>query len=250
MTPGVADHVGVGEVDDPEARAVLAPVRDERVGRGARAHLRLLVVGRDVARRGHELALLALVGLLLAAVEEVRHVGVLLGLGDVQLAHAALGERRRERHLGPRGRERDREREVLLVLGHRHDAVARDVGEASRDDLAHPVGAEVEADDAVAAGRTRASSPTSVGSMNSSVSPRYVGLPHGVRAAVGAVRRLPLEQQVRRPSGSAPSACRGPSRSSARSTLPTRPAPASAHQPSNRLEELRAAVRRACRARR
>ena len=57
----------------------------ERVGGLARAHLRLVVVGRDVARRRHELADLALVRVLLAAVEEVRHVRVLLGLRDVQL---------------------------------------------------------------------------------------------------------------------------------------------------------------------
>ena len=43
---GVADHVGVGEVDDPEAVVVLAPCSHE--GRGGRrgAHLRLVVVGR------------------------------------------------------------------------------------------------------------------------------------------------------------------------------------------------------------
>ena len=46
---GVADHVGVGEVDDPEAVAVLTPVLGEGLGRGGRAHLRLVVVGGDVA---------------------------------------------------------------------------------------------------------------------------------------------------------------------------------------------------------
>ena len=55
----VADHVGVREVDDPEARRVLAPGRDERRRRLGRAHLRLVVVGRHVARARHELAPLA-----------------------------------------------------------------------------------------------------------------------------------------------------------------------------------------------
>ena len=82
---GVADHVRVGEVDDRERRLLVVEVLDERVGGLARAHLRLVVVGRDVARGRHELAHLALVRVLLAAVEEVRHVRVLLGLRDVQL---------------------------------------------------------------------------------------------------------------------------------------------------------------------
>ena len=73
----------------PKTGRVLAPSGDERVGGLARAHLGLLVVGRDVARGVDELAHLALVRLLLAAVEEVRHVRVLLGLGDVQLRLAA-----------------------------------------------------------------------------------------------------------------------------------------------------------------
>ncbi len=45
----------------------------------------LVVVRRDVPRGGHELAPLARQRSLLAAVEEVGHVGVLLGLGHVQL---------------------------------------------------------------------------------------------------------------------------------------------------------------------
>ena len=119
MTPGVADHVGVGEVDDPEAVAVLRPVRDEGVGGGAGAHLRLVVVGGDVAGRVDQAALLPLPLLLATAVEEVGDVRVLLGLGDVQLAPAGLGY-----DLGqgrPRARlgEGDRVGPALAVLGHR-----------------------------------------------------------------------------------------------------------------------------------
>ncbi len=60
-----------------------------------------------------------------AAVEEVGHVRVLLGLGHVQLAQAALGE-----HLGERLRhvllgERDRAVEVVAVDRHRRQVVAR-----------------------------------------------------------------------------------------------------------------------------
>ena len=83
---GVADHVGVGEVDDPEAVAPLGPVVGELGGRRGGAHLGLLVVGGDVPGRVDQVALLPAPLLLAAAVEEVGDVGVLLGLGDVQLA--------------------------------------------------------------------------------------------------------------------------------------------------------------------
>ena len=49
------------------------------------------VVGRDLRARDEE-AILARPGRLDAAVEEVRHVGVLLGLGDVELAPAGLAK--------------------------------------------------------------------------------------------------------------------------------------------------------------
>ena len=56
---------------------------DERVRGLSSAHLRLEVIGRHVARRRHNLTALARLGRLLAAGEEVRHVGILLGLGNV-----------------------------------------------------------------------------------------------------------------------------------------------------------------------
>ena len=59
----VTHHVGVGEVDDPEPWRVSPPGLGERRRRLGRAHRRLVVIGGNVARRGHELALLALVGL-------------------------------------------------------------------------------------------------------------------------------------------------------------------------------------------
>ena len=93
----VTDHVGVREIDDPERRRILAPSVRKRCRRLARAHLRLVVVGRHVPRRVDQLAALARQRRLLAAVEEVRHMRVLLGLGHVQL-------------LGPRCRQHDPER--------------------------------------------------------------------------------------------------------------------------------------------
>src|SRR3954463_230207 len=41
---GVADHVGIGEVDDSEAVGALAPVGSEGLGSVGGAHLRLVVV--------------------------------------------------------------------------------------------------------------------------------------------------------------------------------------------------------------
>ena len=76
----------------------------ELAGRRRGAHLGLVVVGGHVARGGDQAALLPLPLRLAAAVEEVRHMGVLLGLRDVQLALSPLGE-----HLG--------ERDVRLAAG-------------------------------------------------------------------------------------------------------------------------------------
>ena len=84
---------------------------------------------------------------------------VLLGLGRVQLAIAALCQHLRDRRLGPRLLERDRVVPVLLIARHRrraHDRAAASVelGESGlaecADQLAHPVGPEVERHHAVA----------------------------------------------------------------------------------------------------
>ncbi len=120
----------------------------EGVGRLARAHLGLEVVGRDVARRRRQLAHLALVRLLLPAVEEVRHVRVLLGLGDVELRAAGVRDDLRDGDRGALRRKGDGERPVLVV-GRQRRVVRDRVGQL-RGDLAHPVRAEVEGQDGVA----------------------------------------------------------------------------------------------------
>jgi hypothetical protein len=97
--PGVSDHVGVGEVDDRQAGVSVAEARQERVGDLARAHLRLVVVGRHIALGGHQLASFTGERALDPAVEKVGHVWVLLGLGHVQLGLARVRDRRRERVL-------------------------------------------------------------------------------------------------------------------------------------------------------
>ena len=100
--PGVPDHVGVREVDDREAVTVAerAAKRSATSGATSRASGRtsptLAATARARAPRRPRL--------LPAAVEEVRDVRVLLGLGAVQLPGAVLGQ-----HLG------DRVRHVLLL---------------------------------------------------------------------------------------------------------------------------------------
>ena len=84
-----------------------------------RAHLGGEVVRRDLGAR-NQLAVLARERRLAAAVEEVRHVGVLLGLGDVELAPAGVRDR-----VGQGSDLFERKchdnRQPCLVLGHRHD---------------------------------------------------------------------------------------------------------------------------------
>ena len=93
----------------------------ETVGDLRDGHLRLLVVGGDVPRRRHEDAGLAGPLLLASAVEEVRDVSVLLGLGDVELAKAVLGEHLGDRVLDDLFLEDDGTVEVDPVPGHRRE---------------------------------------------------------------------------------------------------------------------------------
>ena len=142
---------------------------DEDVGDADRAHGGLEVVGRD-ARTGDELALLARIGRLDAAVEEVGHVGILLGLGDVELVPAGLGEglRQRSRRLGWEG---DEGRQPGFVLGHRHhqqigrrrvpgrraaiEALERATVRQRMGELPRPVRPEVGVDDRLARAQPR-----------------------------------------------------------------------------------------------
>ena len=133
--------------------------RAQHVGDTGGAHLGALVVGGDVALRGDEQPLLPLVGGLEPAVEEVGHVGVLLGLGGTEHRLAAVGEHLRDDLGEHHGAERHRERKGLVVLRHRHQRHPRPVRHVERVEtlqgqrphqLAHAVGPEVDAENAVA----------------------------------------------------------------------------------------------------
>ena len=155
---GVADHVAVGIIAEDEVMLFRLDGFAEHVRDAGRAHFGHQVVGRD-ALRGDEQALLAGVGRLEAAVEEVGHVGVLLGFGGAE--HRLLVRRQ---HLGDDVRQHDRAKchgkgERLVVLRHGDEVdrgpLARlervEVRSSERPhDLSHAVGAEVEAEHAVA----------------------------------------------------------------------------------------------------
>ena len=84
---GMADHVGVGVIDQDEVEAAAADRLDKPVGDFEGGHFRLQVVGGHF-RRGNEDALFARKDRFVAAVEEERDMRVFLGLGDAQLREA------------------------------------------------------------------------------------------------------------------------------------------------------------------
>ncbi len=160
---GVADHVAVGVVDDVDVGLVGLDRAHELRGDFRRAHLGLQVVGRDL-RAGHEHASLARLRGLGAAVEEERDVRVLLGLGDVELAQALLGEDVGQDVSGEvlgvgdgRGNRRVvlRQADEMQLRTHRAiESLERVVGEGPRD-LARAVRSEVEEDQRVAVAEGR-----------------------------------------------------------------------------------------------
>ena len=106
---GVADHVRIREVDRRRSGSRLPISAANRARDLAGGHLRLVVVARHVARARDEDPRLPRPLVLDAAVEEVRDVGVLLRLGDVQLPGAGGRE-----HLG------ERVGDLLLAEGDGH----------------------------------------------------------------------------------------------------------------------------------
>ena len=132
--------------------------RRRAVGDARRAHLRHQVVGRHLLRR-HEDPILARVGLLAAAVEEVGDVRVLLRLGQAEVGAAVRGEHVGEVVAEGLRREGDRQVEGPVVHRHRRGVNRRprlpleavELVERQRaGDLARAIGAEVEDDDGVA----------------------------------------------------------------------------------------------------
>lgn len=114
---GVADHVGVGEVDDDDVEGGVVYRFDDGVGDAGGGHLRGEVIGRDLLR-GDEGAIFAGEGFLDAAVEEISDVGVFFGFGDAKVAEVGLGHEVGEEVIHRLGGDDDGEGEVLVVLGH------------------------------------------------------------------------------------------------------------------------------------
>ena len=155
QTAGVADHVGVGVVEDDQVVFAGADRRDHLVGQLRRRHLGLQVVGRDLGR-GHHDAVLAGIRLLAPAVEEKGDVRVLLGLRDAQLRAAGVGDDLAQDVRAALRREDRRHQLVERVGVLRHadrggecdHARAREAVEFRIEhrgqNFARPVGAEVE----------------------------------------------------------------------------------------------------------
>ncbi len=174
---GVADHVGVGEVDDDDVEGGVGEGLDDDVGDALGGHLRGEVVGGDFLGLD-ELALFAGEGLFDAAVEKVGDVGVLFGLGDAEVAEVVDSHDVGEEVVHALGRDYHGELELGVVLGHGGEekvfgdgdggdfevelggfgeAAALVGGEAAvagedAGDLSDAVGAVVEADDGVVGG--------------------------------------------------------------------------------------------------
>ena len=88
---GVTDHIAVGEVEDDHVILAALDRVDALFGDLVGAHMGLHVVGGD-GRGLDEDAILALILLFNAAVEEESDMCVLLGLGDAQLGQAVVRE--------------------------------------------------------------------------------------------------------------------------------------------------------------
>jgi len=174
----VADHVGVGEVDDDDVEGGVAEGFDDGVGDAGSGHLGGEVVGGDLLR-GDEGAVFAGEWLFDPAVEEVGDVGVLFGFGDAEVAKVGLRHEVGEEVVHRLGGDDDGEFEVFVVLGHADvvdvggdgvewdlcvefcgfgelvalaaDGVGGEAGAAGEDagDLADAIGTVVEVDDDV-----------------------------------------------------------------------------------------------------
>ncbi len=163
---GVADHIRIGKIADDHI-ILAAPDRlHQMIAHLISTHLRLEIVGRDILRRIHQNAVLILVGLLLPAVEEERHMRVLLCLSQTELGVPVIGKPLSEGIGDLHFLERDflvRDRFVIVLeadILHIKPLSSRAsrktvklvkiiVAEAVRD-LACPVRTEIKEDDAVA----------------------------------------------------------------------------------------------------
>ena len=86
--PGVADHVGVGEVDDDEIVVLEATIDFE--GEVGTAHLRFVVVGGHLLGADREISVLPGIGLLDTAIEEERHMRIFLRLRGAELGETSF----------------------------------------------------------------------------------------------------------------------------------------------------------------
>ena len=187
----------------------------QHVGDPGGAHLGLQVVGGDVARRVDQPPLLAVGAVLAAAVEEVGHVRVLLGLGDMQLGDAGLGQglgqhvRDRLRRVGGRSVEVVRS---TASSGPATGAADRRRGRSRRSPRSISARVSWRARSGRKLKKTatspscdpaRAGSPITTGSTNSSVTPARIGGAHRGDRVVRPPAD-PVDKRVVGPPGAVP----------------------------------------------
>ncbi len=102
----VADHVAVGEIDDVNIGFARFQRTTDFLRHHKSAHLRLLIVSRNV-RRWNQNSAFARIFLLGAAAEKVSNVSVLFGFGDSQIADVVRGQHIRQRVFQRDGRKDD-----------------------------------------------------------------------------------------------------------------------------------------------
>ena len=118
---GVADDIAVGEVRQDEVIPLVHTGHD-LLGHLGQAQLRLLVEG-DALGGGNADVGLPGEGLIVTAVEEEGHMGVLLGLGAVELPQPRLADDLGQGlHHPLRGEGDGQVLELLVIHGHNHEA--------------------------------------------------------------------------------------------------------------------------------
>ena len=111
---GVADHVGIGKVQDDQIEFV-DPL-EELIGHFKRAHFRLKIVSRDFRRRNEE-AFLAGKWFLDATVKKICDVRIFFSFRDADLFFARLADELAENDFQIRRRKNKWGRKPNVVLG-------------------------------------------------------------------------------------------------------------------------------------
>ena len=198
--PGVADHVGIREVDDKNIRLTFINAAQKLVRDFERRHFGLQIVCRDLRRRNQQ-ALFACKLRLHATVEEVSDVRVLLSLGETIVAHAQPRTNFRQHVRWCRGGNAIGRSNVWSYIVKQTKST---LGRSETSNSLNPATASVRVSWRARSGRklkkmmlssslivatgSAVSRTITIGSTNSSVTPRWYD---SLTAAIGSFVRLP-----------------------------------------------------------